>query len=185
MGKSLKETISVYGKEYRLIQMLGHGKGGYSFLAECDGKEVVLKQIHHEPCDYYRFGNKIEAESRDYDRLCQAGIRIPKMLEIDRKQEIIIKEYIPGETVFAYIRDGKDIGPYISQVKEMAETARSFGMNIDYFPTNFIIHDDLLWYVDYECNDYMKEWNYENWGSRYWGDTPEFREYLRQHSGML
>ena len=31
--------------------------------------KVVLKQIHHEPCDYYQFGNKIEAELNDYKHL--------------------------------------------------------------------------------------------------------------------
>ena len=53
------ETVTACGKAYRLIRLLGHGKGGYSWLAEADGREVVLKQIHHEPCDYYTFGNKI------------------------------------------------------------------------------------------------------------------------------
>ena len=39
-------------------------------------------------------------------------------------------------------------------------------------------------YVDYECNDYMEEWNFENWGIRYWSRTPEFLEhleYLKRH----
>ena len=59
------------------------------------GEEFVLKQIHHEPCSYYTFGNKIEAEQRDYHRLLEAGIPIPKMLDIDIENERILKEYIP------------------------------------------------------------------------------------------
>lgn len=51
--------------------MLGKGKGGYSYLAEKDGKQYVLKQIHHEPCDYYTFGNKIESEKNDYAKLVE------------------------------------------------------------------------------------------------------------------
>ncbi len=179
------ETVDVCGKTFRLLCLLGHGKGGYSYLAMDEDQKVVLKQIHHEPCDYYHFGNKIEAEANDYQRLQQAGIRIPKMLLIDRQQEIIIKEYIPGETAFDCLCAGKDIEPYLGQVREMADQARACGLNIDYFPTNFIIHDGLLWYVDYECNTYMEEWNFENWGRLYWSDTPEFREYLQQHSGMI
>ncbi|WP_275547958.1 hypothetical protein [Clostridium cuniculi] len=35
-------------------------------------------------------------------------------------------------------------------------------INIDYFPTNFIVSNELLWYIDYECNDYIEEWNFEN-----------------------
>ena len=53
------------------------------------------------------------------------------------------------------------------------------GLNIGYFPTNFVIQDGLLWYVDYECNDYMAEWNFDNWGIRYWSSTPEFEEYIK------
>ena len=55
------DQMTACGQEYRVIRLLGHGKGGYSYLAERDGRQVVLKQIHHEPCDYYTFGNKIES----------------------------------------------------------------------------------------------------------------------------
>ena len=51
------EKMDVCGKEYKIIRLLGHGKGGYSYLAEIENQMVVLKQIHHEPCDYYSFGN--------------------------------------------------------------------------------------------------------------------------------
>ena len=70
---------------------------------------------------------------------------------------------------------------YIEQVREMATFAHSAGLNIDYFPTNFVVQDDLLYYVDYECNHYMDEWNLENWGIKYWSRTPEFEEYLQTH----
>ena len=56
------ENMTVNGREYRIIKLLGKGKGGYSYLASQGEKKYVLKQIHHEPCSYYTFGNKIEAE---------------------------------------------------------------------------------------------------------------------------
>ena len=64
--------VTVCDQDYHLIRLLGHGKGGYSYLAENLGQKVVVKQIHHEPCDYYTFGDKMEAEERDYDRLLRA-----------------------------------------------------------------------------------------------------------------
>lgn len=176
----MEEKMTVNGVTYRVIRLLGHGKGGYSYLAEKDGKEIVLKQIHHEPCDYYTFGNKIESERRDYERLRQAGIRIPEMISVDEDTERIVKEYIPGETVFDLVRDGKTAEPYLEQVRKMAAQARKAGLNIDYFPTNFVVSDGMIWYIDYECNDYMEEWNFENWGVRYWSRTPEFEEYLNR-----
>ncbi|MBO4471530.1 MAG: hypothetical protein J5841_07225 [Clostridia bacterium] len=178
----MEEQMTACGKAYCIIRLLGHGKGGYSWLAEADGRQAVLKQIHHEPCDYYQFGNKIEAERRDYARLKQAGIRIPEMIAIDEETERVVKEYIEGETVFDLVKAGKSAEPYLEQVREMAEKARTAGLNIDYFPTNFVIRDGLIWYVDYECNGYMEEWNFENWGVKYWSRTPEFEEYLAKHA---
>ena len=159
--------------------MLGHGKGGYSYLAQADGKQFVVKQIHHEPCNYYSFGNKIEAECRDYERMLAAGIRIPRMVAVDMDRERIVKEYISGKTVFELVRDCLPVQPYVEQVREMAALAKAAGLNIDYFPTNFVVQDGLIWYVDYECNAYMDAWNFENWGIKYWSRTPEFEDYLR------
>ena len=139
----------------------------------------MVKQIHHEPCDYYSFGNKIEAECRDYERLLAAGIRIPRMVAVDTDNERIVKEYISGKTVFELVRDGMPVQSYVEQVQEMAALAKAAGLNIDYFPTNFVVQDSLIWYVDYECNEYMDAWNFENWGIKYWSRTDEFKDYLR------
>lgn len=173
----MRLTVNQY--EYEIDRLLG--KGGYSYLARREGTQVVLKQIHHEPCDYYTFGNKIEAEQNDYARLRIAGIRIPAMLDVDVPNERIVKAYIDGPTIFELVRDGGMRGEYLAQVREMAQQARSAGLNIDYFPTNFIVQDGLLWYIDYECNPYMDAWSFDNWGVKYWSKTPEFEAYLHAH----
>ncbi len=66
---------------------------------------------------------------------------------------------------------------YILQVQNMCKILYPFNINIDYFPTNFIVKDEVLWYIDYECNEYMEQWNFENWGIKYWSKTKDFREY--------
>ena len=179
----MAEYLTVDGKSYETVRLLGHGKGGYSYLGNCEGNQVVIKKIHHEPCDYYTFGNKIEAELNDYQRLKKAGIRIPEMIGFDREQEIIIKQYIEGETAFDLVRRNISTQPYLSQLREMADLAYKAGLNIDYFPTNFIVSDGILWYIDYECNEYMDQWNLENWGIRYWSKTEEFEEYMNSMRG--
>ena len=183
--KSMAEQLIVCGKPYRILRLLGHGKGGYSYLAEGDGQQVVVKQIHHEPCDYYAFGNKIEAERQDYERLKEASIRIPQMLAIDMDAERIVKEYIEGPTIFELVKSGTSAAPYLAQVRDMAAKAKAAGLNIDWFPTNFVVRDGLIWYVDYECNAYMDEWSFESWGVRYWSWTPEFEAYLKGHTPAI
>ena len=133
--------------------------------------------------DIPAFGNKIEAERNDYQQLKKAGIRIPEMFEIDIENERIVKEYIDGDTIFDRVKRGEGVDAYLPQVREMALLAKAAGLNIDYFPTNFVVQNGLLWYIDYECNGYMDEWSFENWGMKYWSRTPEFEEYLNTHAG--
>ena len=176
----METTLTVNGTGYRLLRLLGRGKGGYSYLAERGGGLVVLKQLHHEPCSYYTFGDKFAAELHDYQRLCRAGVRVPGLLDAERGTERLVKEYIDGPTVMELLRRGGSAAPYLPQVREMAALARAAGLNIDYFPTNFVENAGLLWYVDYECNEYREEWSFETWGVKYWSRTPELLEYWRQ-----
>ena len=39
--KCMAEQLIVCGKPYRILKLLGHSKGGYSYLAEDDGQQVV------------------------------------------------------------------------------------------------------------------------------------------------
>ena len=167
-------TMLVNDKEYEIQRLLGKGKGGYSYLAERNGKYVVVKQIHHEPCSYYQFGNKMEAELNDYRRLRKIGIPMSELFDADMERERLVKEYIAGDTVHELVQ--KDALPRtcLDQIREMCRLLYPAGMNIDYYPTNFILQDGILYYVDYECNSYMEEWNFENWGVKYWSKTQEF-----------
>lgn len=140
-----------------------------------------MKQIHHEPCEYYQFGNKIEAEVRDYDRLRKIGIRIPAMIDVDRKNERILKEFIEGDTIYELVLQDKMKAAYVDPVREMCALLYPAHTNIDYFPTNFVVQEERIYYIDFECNDYMEEWNFENWGVKYWSKTPEFLQYVKEH----
>lgn len=176
------ESLAVNGKEYKIIKLLGKGKGGYSYLAERDGNRYVLKQIHHEPCAYYQFGDKIQAEIHDYNRLKGVGIRIPAMLDVDIQAERILKEFVDGDTIFDLVLQDKMRQSYIDQMREMCVALYNVNLNVDYFPTNFVVNNGLIYYVDFECNDYMEQWNFENWGIKYWSKTPEFLQYVKEHS---
>jgi len=71
-----------------------------------------------------------------------------------------------------------------AQAEAMAEKLREAGLNIDWFPTNFIPHGGILWYVDYECNSYMEQWDFPHWGRLYWSKTPELLAYAERERGV-
>jgi len=161
-------TMTINGVEYTVLQLLGKGKGGYSYLVERNGQHFVLKQIHHEPCDYYQFGDKLQSELTDYERLRRIGVPMPELLEVDRAQERILKVYIEGETVDRLVAQERLPDWCIPQMEALCERLYAANTNIDYYPTNFIPQDGTLLYVDYECNNYMEQWDFAHWGKQYW-----------------
>ena len=78
------------GRTYEVLGFLGKGKGGYSYLVTDGVGRFTLKRIHHEPCDYYTFGDKLGSELRDFSwecsfRMAQA-LRI--VYDLERKKSI-------------------------------------------------------------------------------------------------
>lgn len=49
----------------------------------------------------------------------------------------------------------------------------------------FVVCDDRLYYVVFVCNDYMEQWDFENWGIRYWLKTPEFLKNVSLRTSVL
>ena len=165
---TLPNVLTVNGKPYTVVRLLGKGKGGYSYLVWGGDREYVLKQIHHEPCSYYQFGDKLQSELRDYARLKTLDIPMPTLLEVDEDQERILKEYIAGPTIDTLVSQGQMEPDYLRQVQAMCGQLYPAGLNIDYYPTNFVVRDGKLFYIDYECNSYMEQWDFEHWGAQYW-----------------
>ena len=161
-------TMTVNGKAYQIVRLLGKGKVGYSYLVTDGINQYTLKQIHHEPCNYYQFGNKLESELKDYETLKQVGIRMPVLYEVDENHERLLKEYVDGPTVMELVESHLMKDDYIQQMMQMCTLLYQNHLNIDYYPTNFIVRNDVLVYIDYECNEYSDQWNFENWGIKYW-----------------
>ena len=171
--------MTVNEKDYAVIHLLGKGKGGYSYLVTDGNREYVLKQIHHEPCDYYQFGDKLASELRDYDRLRKVGIPMPKLLEVDEKQERILKEYIAGDTIDKLVKEDRMEDGFYWQMEDMCRLLYPAGLNIDYFPTNFVVREGKVYYIDFECNEYQQQWDFEHWGSQYWWKSDAFKGYFK------
>ena len=170
------EKMTCNSREFEVIKLLGKGKGGYSYLVTDGAGKYVLKQIHHEPCDYYTFGDKLASELQDYETLKAVGIPMPELLDVDFAQERLLKTYIDGDTVNVLVKQDRMIPEYYGQIRAMCDKLYAANLNIDYYPTNFVAQEGRLYYIDFECNSYMAQWNYENWGCKYWSRTPVFIE---------
>ncbi len=174
-----KEIFTRKGKA-EIIKLLGKGKSGYSYLVKIENRNYVLKIMHYEPCSYYSFGDmkKVILEVGAFYKLRKYGFALPNLNEFNVTEDYLIKEYIEGETAMELIAKGEIGDLIIEQLFEMSALAKFNSINIDYLPSNFVIRDEKLYYIDYEFNPYMQEWNLENWGIYYWANNEGEREYL-------
>ena len=175
------DIMTVNGREFTVRKLLGKGKGGYSYLVTDEAGDYVLKQIHHEPCDYYTFGDKLASELSDYEKLRTLGIPMPVLLDVDRKQERLLKTYVPGQTIYQLVKQDAVQKDHFDQMAQMCRILYAADTNIDYFPTNFVVWQEKLYYIDYECNRYEEKWDFEHWGIQYWSKTEAFLAYDREH----
>jgi len=164
--------------DYKVAKLLGKGKSAYSWLCESEGKKIVLKQIHDEPCPYYDFGDKFEVEISAYQQLKELQVPMPTLLGSDVEKRWIFKEYICGLTSAEQLASGSIPGRVYEQLFKMAKIASMAGINLDYFPTNFVFRADQLFYIDYEINPYSSKWNLVNWGLYYWLNQDGMRQFL-------
>ena len=92
----------------------------------------MVKQIHHEPCSYYQFGDKLQSELRDYRTLSALGIPMPRLLAVDEAQERLVKQYIPGPTVLEQLQTGTLPPQAEEQMRALCRLLYPAGLNIDY-----------------------------------------------------
>ena len=182
------QTVAANGAVFEIIKLLVKGKGGCNYLAKSGDTFVVVKQIHYEPCDYYQFeDNKLNSELRDYQTLSNIGVPMPKLLFHNQEQQLLIKEYLSGDTLAQIVADKKLGDHHVKQIFEMCGKLYPYNLNIDYFPTNFMEREGRLCYVDYECSRYSDEWNFENWGIWFLANQAGMASFVNNgdHSSLL
>lgn len=104
-----------------VLRFLGKGKGGYSYLVQYGKQHMVLKKYHYEPCEVYTFeADKLETELRDYNKLVGLGIPVPNLVNVNHKEQYIIKEYIDGPTLAELAALGHLSFQYYRQIKQLS-----------------------------------------------------------------
>lgn len=172
------QTIALQGKEYRITELLGHGKSAWSWLAENGGGRVVYKKMHNEAVEHYTFSDKVLSEVDAWKKLSAAGIPLPVLLEWDAEKQYLVKEYIEGPTAAELCIQGKLTDEHFEMAWDLNSRLAGAGFHIDWFPTNFIFTGGGIVYIDYECHPYNAEWDFEHWGVYYWLNRSGMKEHL-------
>jgi hypothetical protein len=137
--------------------------------------------MHDEPVAYYRFeGDKVLAEVEAYHCLRKYPIAIPLLYEYDVSGQYLVQSYVDGRMASALVADGLITDAIFAQLFGMAACLEPAGINIDYFPNNFIVDPaGTLVYVDYEVKPYSAAWNLAHWGIYYWINQAGMSRFLQ------
>lgn len=171
------ETLKLRAGNFRAEKLLGKGKSGYSWLVTGGTSRLVLKAIHDEPCHYYTFGDKFAAEVHAFEKLSPL-IQVPALIESDAEKRYLLKEYVLGPTAAELAAANALPEEAFAAMFAMCRKLYGAGINIDYFPTNFVWSGGELVYVDYEFNPYAEEWDFERWGIYYWLNSEGMEKFL-------
>jgi TP53 regulating kinase and related kinases len=160
---------------------IGYGKSGDSYLINIHGqtfvKKVFVKGRHPMNPNYDPF----LVEKTSYEQLIKLGIKVPKVIEFNEEEQYLIKEYIEGKTLSEYIAFGQFLTPIYKQAYDQFMKLEQQGYTLDYFPTNFVLKNQTLYYIDFELNQYEEAWDFKHWGIYYWFHKEGFFLYLHDH----
>ena len=176
------DTLQVNGHPYAVTRLLGKGERRLLLSGAGEQGPVVVKQIHHEPCSYYQFGDKLQSELRDYRTLSALGVPMPRLLAVDEAQERLVKQYIPGPTVLEQLQTGTLPPQAEEQMRALCRLFVPCRAEYRLLPPPILSCGAAcftMWITG--CNPYDAQWDFSHWGSRYWADTPELRAWLQEH----
>ena len=174
------ESITVYPATEFVLSGEQIRKGIARLEKEAAKQEKIFRDAH-QPEEAHRIATQVselkeqllefqsKANLEGYIRyFYENTVTMPELLAADVQQERILKEYIAGPTVAELLKAGQPDPSWVAQVQAMCARLYPAGLNIDYYPTNFVPRDGTLYYIDYECSAYMEPWDFEHWGLPVW-----------------
>jgi hypothetical protein len=154
---------------YELDGEFADSKDDYMFVkAKRNNKTFLIRKY------YTNFSDAIDEQNK----LKKFGINIPRIIEIDKKANIVVEEIPSGDNCFDILLN-KDIEEKcFVQLFVMYRFCRFSEINIDYNPKNFVFDGKKIVYIGRHFWKMDKKRNLENYGIRYWLYTNEFVDYI-------
>ncbi len=165
-----RDHIFVNGNEFISLGLFAKGEESFIYLVtDLTGQgRWILKQVIRTEGEGVDFPDRLQCDVDSYNRLVKLGIKMPQLYEVDVNRRIIAREFIVGPSLAYYIQSSGMKPEYKEQVQAMSDIARENGLNIDFDPSNFIVRDGIVYYVDYESEPYKDERSFEKYGLKLW-----------------
>lgn len=130
------ETIKIKHKEYQITQIISDDK----YIGSYKDKKYLLRKF-----DYSSEEGK--ALLYNIKKLINNGVKVPKLIAVDKKAGFLVSEYIEGITAMEYLSKqdfSEDLFDQLFKINHMAKSGR---MTLNYSPDKWIIREGELYYV--------------------------------------
>lgn len=155
-----RDQIKIDNDEYTVIRVIKEREDRKIY--------VVTDQKNMYQAVIFKQKNKVEEKISNYNHLVELNICVPKIIKVDKKQGIILKEYLEGTIASVLILRGELEGDYLEQVRDMAEKAETADWCLDYFPTNYICSGKRIYYLKNDIIKYQENRCFDNLVHKYW-----------------
>ncbi len=159
-----RDELLVKEKIYTIIRVMEKHKDLNFYVALNDGEKYVLKEFEN--------AEMFSACIKNHEVLEKTGILVPRLITYDDKTLICVEQYFSGLQASDYIMQGTLNSRYLDQMKEMAIQCEEKGIALDYYPTNFIVHDNSLVYIGCKYYELTENNYYEKKGLLFWMNAP-------------
>lgn len=170
------EEIIFKNKPIKILEKLGN----HHFKVSYKNKVFVIRDFN---IDSDEFKNFLKYQKR----LQISGVRIPKIKKIDKKNQLVLMEYVQGKSVFETLLT-QDLGePYFQQIFEASWYADHEKITLDFYPHNWIMSDkNLLYYMPFNYADGIDDKApFKTTMIKFWFFTKEFYEYAKSKGAIV
>lgn len=166
------ENIVYKKKTYKFETELFSNECATSGVFSCEGKLFVVTK--------FALMSNFKTELKHLKELKRYIQYVPKVLGKDKKQLIVIKEKLCGETVLDLIANGELNDDIYKQIFDFYRFCRTGKYELNYLPENFVLVGKKLYYTSEEMLPQCKEKNFENYGIYYWVYSPDLVAHLKE-----
>lgn len=130
------ETVKIKHKEYQITQIISDDK----YIGSYKDKKYLLRKF-----DYSSEEGK--ALLYNIKKLINNGVKVPKLIAVDKKVGFLVSEYIEGITAMEYLSKQDFSEDLFDQLFKINHMAKSGKMTLNYSPDKWIISNGELYYV--------------------------------------
>ena len=107
-------------------------------------------------------------EQQAYKDFKNYGIKNPKLLKVDKKNNILLYEFVDGVKALDAIAKNTIDDSWFEKLFTIYRFARFSKIDIDYRPEQFVMVKDELIYLQHDFMEQNSKYNLENYGLDFW-----------------